>query len=224
MRVISTTPMKTNHSHVCGINEKMTEGYYTDIESFPRMWDQQRRYDPELADNRIIPTYVGSTRSPLVLTFSRSNHSHVCGINYPWSFSAAVLSESFPRMWDQRSRSQDSDGTARIIPTYVGSTSVLIFGVVAPANHSHVCGINIRMTSQPPTSFESFPRMWDQQARTNSIAKRVRIIPTYVGSTLHTFSNHNTHTNHSHVCGINISFFIFTSAYFESFPRMWDQL
>ena len=70
-----------NHSHVCGINLLCFTDKRMKCESFPRMWDQRIQWNHHLQFSRIIPTYVGSTRSNAHLRRSRPNHSHVCGIN-----------------------------------------------------------------------------------------------------------------------------------------------
>ena len=72
---------ESNHSHVCGINSMTFAKSTTGNESFPRMWDQPDQKVGQLIADRIIPTYVGSTKS----CDRRINP-------YP---------ESFPRMWDQ---------------------------------------------------------------------------------------------------------------------------
>ena len=60
-RSVGRRKIRTNHSHVCGIND--VQGLYEAIEreSFPRMWDQQLRIVFLCKIHRIIPTYVGST-------------------------------------------------------------------------------------------------------------------------------------------------------------------
>ena len=71
---------------------------------------------------------------------------------------------------------------------------------------------------------ESFPRMWDQLLVRSVIDLRCRIIPTYVGSTRWISSTSCSSSNHSHVCGINVFRLETMPWFFESFPRMWDQL
>ena len=152
---------------------------------------------------RIIPTYVGSTKSVASYSICRT--------------------ESFPRMWDQLLQILLSFLHPRIIPTYVGSTK---FGQVHPLqipNHSHVCGINRTRTNCAARRFESFPRMWDQQYLPDAFRNAIRIIPTYVGSTSTARASRCFTANHSHVCGINPLFPSCCPAAFESFPRMWDQ-
>ena len=51
-----------NHSHVCGINYLFSTECSYFLESFPRMWDQPLIYQVIRLIQRIIPTYVGSTR------------------------------------------------------------------------------------------------------------------------------------------------------------------
>ena len=53
--------------------------------------------------------------------------------------------------------------------------------------------------------------------------RATRIIPTYVGSTRRAERGRIVFSNHSHVCGINITKLISTFETYESFPRMWDQ-
>ena len=58
-------------------------------------------------------------------------------------------------------------------------------------------------TERLPKMFESFPRMWDQRRIHGVIVVVLRIIPTYVGSTV----------------GVRLV----PPFNIESFPRMWDQ-
>ena len=94
-----------------------------------------------------------------------------------------VMFESFPRMWDQLFTNPPLLNRFRIIPTYVGSTLSSFCGCYCLPNHSHVCGINPTMQPKPIVNYESFPRMWDQLNTVMSMSDKIRIIPTYVGST-----------------------------------------
>ena len=132
--------------------------------------------------------------------------------------------ESFPRMWDQPQAAQLYGYESRIIPTYVGSTHAGLTGVASPANHSHVCGINTVPRTGVFNTPESFPRMWDQLPKFVTDNKADRIIPTYVGSTWSRPAPCPRPSNHSHVCGINVTRLSKNFALTESFPRMWDQL
>ena len=154
------------------------------IESFPRMWDQlilEIFMNPPI---RIIPTYVGSTRSGLIINVNCTNHSHVCGINSNWHVIYPAIHESFPRMWDQQMIIQIFHFLNRIIPTYVGSTCDRKRKTGLLPNHSHVCGINRFPRVRVVREFESFPRMWDQPVPSSAAGAGDRIIPTYVGSTI----------------------------------------
>ena len=119
-------PQKTNHSHVCGINQVLQKVVSIRSESFPRMWDQPLQCDVLHIKRRIIPTYVGSTSPVSGEKDPCSNHSHVCGINMLPSSAATPSAESFPRMWDQPDNVRNRNGITRIIPTYVGSTAVCL--------------------------------------------------------------------------------------------------
>ena len=111
-----------NHSHVCGINTKILNFDGVENESFPRMWDQLIIHLLTNIKVRIIPTYVGSTKSRLLSLIFLANHSHVCGINWKHRLILSVNRESFPRMWDQQFVVRCTPCRTRIIPTYVGST------------------------------------------------------------------------------------------------------
>ena len=126
-------------------------------------------------------------------------------------------------MWDQRLLRHLHSLKLRIIPTYVGSTGVDAINVGNQPNHSHVCGINEAFGLCWEDVDESFPRMWDQRLLRHLHSLKLRIIPTYVGSTGVDAINVGNQPNHSHVCGINESTSSSRSPRSESFPRMWDQ-
>ena len=132
---------------------------------------------------RIIPTYVGSTSGASVRNLNKPNHSHVCGINNSRGCWVLTVSESFPRMWDQPPQCVVRNCALRIIPTYVGSTISSCTEGMRTTNHSHVCGINDSQIANPSCFLESFPRMWDQLCKIQLFSRFARIIPTYVGST-----------------------------------------
>ena len=168
------------------------------------MWDQPLTIAITAVLNRIIPTYVGSTASRGRPSPDRANHSHVCGINTSMACYFVERYESFPRMWDQLFDGISCGRVARIIPTYVGSTSSWVAHCILLSNHSHVCGINPFHKKNKISPRESFPRMWDQLSCIPLLSESSRIIPTYVGSTVWQLSE--------------------LDCYLESFPRMWDQL
>ena len=105
----------------------------------------------------------------------------------------------------------------------MGSTISFTGKESSTPNHSHVCGINCRIRRIALSLCESFPRMWDQRNRLATVCGLIRIIPTYVGSTLPPVPLVHLSANHSHVCGINLPALILDISLGESFPRMWDQ-
>ena len=167
------------------------------------MWDQLLPLHLVTVEVRIIPTYVGSTRRLPAAWWHASNHSHVCGINVNGEHTPSSMSESFPRMWDQRSQNPCKHKSRRIIPTYVGSTLYPFIFKFLDSNHSHVCGINAHHIQLLLVQYESFPRMLDQLLESFRVLLCWRIIPTYVGSTLTSI--------------------VLKPVNFESFPHMWDQ-
>ena len=187
------------------------------------MWDQHTTVTGTWAVNRIIPTYVGSTRFGYDDEEHGSNHSHVCGINSHNRKGSHKCGESFPRMWDQRIITSERRPDRRIIPTYVGSTKVSSIVGLSMSNHSHVCGINVSALKTIRSKNESFPRMWDQPVAIDNTGTTLRIIPTYVGSTQTRRGCSLQSPNHSHVCGINGTAGSLPECCRESFPRMWDQ-
>ena len=126
-------------------------------------------------------------------------------------------------MWDQLFPPVARSFSLRIIPTYVGSTSRRVMGYTTIPNHSHVCGINCSIIVVLILCAESFPRMWDQHTTLLAFCFVIRIIPTYVGSTMNIVKCNVIISNHSHVCGINLSHKPGYCSFNESFPRMWDQ-
>ena len=173
------------------------------LESFPRMWDQLARNSAIKISDRIIPTHVGSTVSNPFLNFSKTNHSHACGINTNCKSKTDIVNESFPRMWDQQADIYLLFIYVRIIPTHVGSTTDAFCKLLTITNHSHACGINPLQRASAEHVSESFPRMWDQRHEAEGGGQSDRIIPTHVGSTMRVISTTQMKTNHSHACGIN---------------------
>ena len=167
---------------------------------------------------------MGSTDSRGFIRAINANHSHVCGINGAIGMFPLSCTESFPRMWDQLHAISEFRQFVRIIPTYVGSTSLSRRICIRYSNHSHVCGINVIHHFALSSFSESFPRMWDQQRNISITVDGDRIIPTYVGSTYASLPFSLYTSNHSHVCGINPSTTNSRPQKSESFPRMWDQL
>ena len=98
---MSRTSSQSNHSHVCGINVEGLSDLVRGGESFPRMWDQPNARLHRDGEERIIPTYVGSTDRTEYTRRAEANHSHVCGINFCDVKFWYGINESFPRMWDQ---------------------------------------------------------------------------------------------------------------------------
>ena len=111
------------------------------------MWDQLLVQFIKIRLDRIIPTYVGSTLRLIVPLPYLPNHSHVCGINILISLDDSRVCESFPRMWDQRNIHILHFLRVRIIPTYVGSTARRAVFALKDPNHSHVCGINVMLST-----------------------------------------------------------------------------
>ena len=74
---------------------------------------------------RIIPTRVGTSFISHTTQSFRWDHPHACGDKYFSTSTFAINAGSSPRVWGQVLCKSEKLNTARIIPTRVGTSTVL---------------------------------------------------------------------------------------------------
>ena len=130
----------------------------------------------------IIPTRVGTSFGKYFFLSFYQDHPHACGDKLTVCCRIPRLLGSSPRVWGQVRYHSNLITLLRIIPTRVG-TSPSNFPVSNnKKDHPHACGDKEAVIPQFLMLIGSSPRVWGQDAQLTRIEKRLRIIPTRVGT------------------------------------------
>ncbi len=147
------------------------------------MWGTHNKAKDRAERGRFIPTHVGNTASPVLMTASTPVHPHACGEHTPPGANIAGIVGSSPRMWGTQHQKSTSAHGNRFIPTHVGNTMGGSQPRPTPAVHPHACGEHTRTWPGGSATFGSSPRMWGTQYTKVHQRLLVRFIPTHVGNT-----------------------------------------
>ena len=146
------------------------------------MWGQVCPAVRWYADDRIIPTRVGTSDDPHVPYIDDRDHPHACGDKL---FHTALDSQrqgSSPRVWGQVQKLFYTAQFRRIIPTRVGTSCAKGKTVIYCKDHPHACGDKLAEQDEKITKIGSSPRVWGQVVLAEHIRKVGGIIPTRVGT------------------------------------------
>ena len=88
----------------------------------------------------LIPTYAGNTPRKKLLEQLPEPHPHVCGEHQSGPGGGCQHGGSSPRVWGAQFPACRPRGSARLIPTCVGSTLRSLPGRHPISAHPHVCG------------------------------------------------------------------------------------
>ena len=189
------------HPHVCGEHFFRSFWLADSGGSSPRVWGAQHSLQSQGRAGRLIPTCVGSTRSPSQPSPGTPAHPHVCGEHGGLAQNFFSLFGSSPRVWGAPSARSPERIHLRLIPTCVGSTGALFIGEIRNPAHPHVCGEHFKPGQSCTRARGSSPRVWGAPVADNQRRERVRLIPTCVGSTIFLKENQVLPAAHPHVCG-----------------------
>ena len=151
--------------------------------SSPRVWGAQHSLQSQGRAGRLIPTCVGSTRSPSQPSPGTPAHPHVCGEHMTCTPRVISPPGSSPRVWGARRTCSKFLLAVRLIPTCVGSTLRTLPRKDSSAAHPHVCGEHGRVVYWGDQKSGSSPRVWGALQTGSVMYTRSRLIPTCVGST-----------------------------------------
>ena len=108
-------------------------------------------------------------------------HSHMRGINMPWSCRSTHKHDSFPHVWDKLNIPQS---LVILAPTHSHLRGIckhhrsILFRT---SMHSHSCVENRCVYHYIAANGESFPRMWNKRSDKWRWCDCVRLTPTFVG-------------------------------------------
>ena len=178
------SPRAAAHPHVCGEHMPTVALHFPPLGSSPRVWGALADPFSGAGSTRLIPTCVGSTRSPT-------------------EFRLRVAGSS-PRVWGAPSRFLFVRLPPRLIPTCVGSTCSISPAALIESAHPHVCGEHLQPDRTLPLASGSSPRVWGARYQRRGAGETVRLIPTCVGSTQAAHTPKPGPAAHPHVCGEHV--------------------
>ena len=146
------------------------------------MWGQGLRKLLCGRRRRIIPTRVGTRLLLRRSALRQMDHPHACGDKVKVTLTNCLITGSSPRVWGQGKSDFNKLSNYRIIPTRVGTSFPVFFVILNLMDHPHACGDKKVEKNYQNLMIGSSPRVWGQVNRTDDCVKRLRIIPTRVGT------------------------------------------
>ena len=149
-----------NHPHVYGehYDHRQTLDRYT--ESSPCIWGALEPTCHTILEHRIIPMYMGSTKTFHQDSLSHRNHPHVYGEHHVSIRYCKTALESSPCIWGALYLKLEHYLHLRIIPMYMGSTYLNHLVVYRLQNHPHVYGEHYANKLALGANEESSPCIW----------------------------------------------------------------
>ena len=111
----------------------------------------------------------------------------------------------------------------RIIPTRVGTSTLVRVRKKKSEDHPHACGDKSIYASAVNAEWGSSPRVWGQADFKNRATSALRIIPTRVGTRRYRLTVFFIPTDHPHACGDKTQKMIEKKYCEGSSPRVWGQ-
>ncbi len=209
------------HPHACGEHSWASPLATIRTGSSPRMWGTLYQGYGERDCKRFIPTHVGNTLSPMIISAMRAVHPHACG-EHTSVFEVIILQPgSSPRMWGTPHCFLNNGLRVRFIPTHVGNTPNPAPLPSGNTVHPHACGEHYKTVNLMNKTGGSSPRMWGTRRNPLCLMVSYRFIPTHVGNTPPRFSWPRWHPVHPHACGEHLFDGIKGDMKSGSSPRMW---
>ena len=190
-----------DHPHACGDKDLKTIVVVIALGSSPRVWGQEVCLIIESRGIRIIPTRVGTRLNAIRNSASQKDHPHACGDKSMNMSSITSPKGSSPRVWGQDGLNCFDNFFHRIIPTRVGTRSLVCLAVLKLRDHPHACGDKFVIFADILYNSGSSPRVWGQGSVCGDTSSMARIIPTRVGTSTGFGIAVLFHMDHPHACG-----------------------
>ena len=214
-----------DHPRVCGANVLECGQWADGAGSSPRVRGELKRTVFTRPPHRIIPACAGRTRTRTASTTAAgTDHPRVCGANGDGAGLEAGLVGSSPRVRGERTVSDGSDQTVRIIPACAGRTPYPLLPPHPSTDHPRVCGANDVDRVMREIGNGSSPRVRGERRRISVGFRGRRIIPACAGRTAATSRRGWREPDHPRVCGANVGFITGTLVPAGSSPRVRGEL
>ena len=146
------------------------------------MWGQEGFRCGMQGWQRIIPTRVGTRKETQNFVQSAKDHPHACGDKRIKKILKGIAKGSSPRVWGQECVFVILVEYSRIIPTRVGTRTLLYHRTTVTKDHPHACGDKEAREYLKDGVKGSSPRVWGQAESCTAALYSARIIPTRVGT------------------------------------------
>ena len=170
---------------------------------------------------RFIPTRVGNTLAPTVLSDVLAVHPHASGEHQFFHHPDNQCSGSSPREWGTHAHRPTFRQPWRFIPTRVGNTYTNLCLYFGNTVHPHASGEHLVTMNSTGLLFGSSPREWGTLSQRQQIRLAQRFIPTRVGNTTLSQSNSLADPVHPHASGEHSHHLEFSPSANGSSPREW---
>ena len=166
---------------------------------------------------------MGTSIGGLPIGLVGRDHPHAYGDKNPERISICTVRGSSPRVWGQELHATLSAHLCRIIPTRMGTRSLIKTNRQTLRDHPHACGD--KTSSQPfvITWRGSSPRVWGQVHIAAKTQRQIRIIPTRVGTRNNLMELKHLDGDHPHACGDKAKWAEESACDLGSSPRVWGQ-
>ena len=154
--------LQQDHPHAYGDKILFLQQRKSPIGSSPRVWGQVQRKCLTEAITQIIPTRMGtSPYMPLPLQVA-GDHPHAYGDKFRKFYNQTPSTGSSPRVWGQDIWQFSINGTVRIIPTRMGTSTAKDLFNASSRDHPHAYGDKELNLKWDFGLIGSSPRVWGQ--------------------------------------------------------------
>ncbi len=204
-----------------GTTHDEVRGQQVEFGSSPRLWGPLEAASADPACRRFIPTPVGTTLAATTSMCRPAVHPHACGdhslVLMPW----LKHTGSSPRLWGPRFTDEVCVMPVRFIPTPVGTTSAGGAAAGPATVHPHACGDHAEHAKLATAAHGSSPRLWGPPQPPHPLSRRLRFIPTPVGTTTSATCPSASTAVHPHACGDHLRNSGAKVSSNGSSPRLW---
>ena len=216
-------PSVWDHPHACGDKLTLSDIAVICVGSSPRVWGQVVNWKYGWSTARIIPTRVGTSTDNSCIVRRYKDHPHACGDKSLLSEAMTDCVGSSPRVWGQVAKVPVQNRRLGIIPTRVGTRTIMKYEKIIYEDHPHACGDKQTSYCLSSLVLGSSPRVWGQGFSCASYCCASGIIPTRVGTSGSVPAYLTGDKDHPHACGDKLTSPSTLPIDPGSSPRVWGQ-
>ena len=152
-----------DHPHAYGDKHQKMTNDQTGKGSSPRVWGQDYLFIGAVKGVGIIPTRMGTSFDYLLKYCLNRDHPHAYGDKYWVDTRNTAIVGSSPRVWGQVVVVVDTPAVFGIIPTRMGTRTILNLNFADSEDHPHAYGDKPNLADFYNVLQGSSPRVWGQE-------------------------------------------------------------